>query len=386
MKRMINTCGTAILGCVLGATCTGYAQKVDILNPEYQRQEQELKRIMEQLDSKKVKYKAVMERVEYTYKTGGKHFQLLPTVRFSSDIKEKIVKYDQRFARWHFAMYLDDPEYSFYAALLILGRGPSFWGGGGRGLPDSIAKDNKKLWWTRDLPKERSRFIDMSIQCNFKGGQWESVPLEAYYGAVLFESMPPCYNRKIFAERIYEKELGIPEEVSPILPYSCGWSRRSDTCVEYAKFFEGFLKDGDKAMLKDVPLVRACVEHWIWLTLFGEEEKRLLSLEGLLAWSRINSPVENPFLSALAMGLFTINGYAFNDETGVYTMNERGRMLMDFIVEFPIPENATRLQAVMNGGNKEEIQAMMKKHGTGEKWAELLKNPVHPEFAKYPQD
>jgi len=36
--------------------------------------------------------------------------------------------------------------------------------------------------------------------------------------------------------------------------------------------------------------------------------------------------------------------------------------------------------------NKDEIEAMMKKHGTGEKWAELLKNPVHPEFAKYPQD
>ena len=86
------------------------------------------------------------------------------------------------------------------------------------------------------------------------------------------------------------------------------------------------------------------------------------------------------------MALFTVDGYAFNDATGVYTMNERGRMLMDFIAEFPIPENATRLQAVMNGGNKEEIEAMMKKHGTAEKWQELLKNPVHPEFAKYPQD
>ena len=40
----------------------------------------------------------------------------------------------------------------------------------------------------------------------------------------------------------------------------------------------------------------------------------------------------------------------------------------------------------LNGGNKDEIQALMKKHGTTEKWAELLKNPVHPEFAKYPQD
>lgn len=86
------------------------------------------------------------------------------------------------------------------------------------------------------------------------------------------------------------------------------------------------------------------------------------------------------------MGLFAIDGYSFDDETGVYTLNDRGKLLMDFIVEFPIPENATRLQAVMNGGNKYEIEAMMQKHGTEEKWKELLKNPVHPEFAKYPTE
>jgi len=105
-----------------------------------------------------------------------------------------------------------------------------------------------------------------------------------------------------------------------------------------------------------------------------------------IKWCRKNNPTKKPYFAATMMALFTVDGYAFNDATGVYTMNERGRMLMDFIAEFPIPENATRLQAVMNGGNKEEIEAMMKKHGTAEKWQELLKNPVHPEFAKYPQD
>jgi len=116
------------------------------------------------------------------------------------------------------------------------------------------------------------------------------------------------------------------------------------------------------------------------------EESRKADTQKFLNTYRENTPATKPYLSALMMAMFTVDGYSFNDETGVYTMNERGRMLMDFITEFPIPENATRLQAVMNGGNKEEIQAMMKKHGTGEKWAELLKNPVHPEFAKYPQD
>jgi len=364
-----------------------HAETTDILKPEYHRQEQELKRILEQLDSKEVKYKAVMEKVEHTYKTGGKYFISLPTVRFPDEIKEKIVKYDQRFARWHFAIYLDDPKYSFYAALLILGRGPEFWGGGGRGLPDSIAKDMKELWWNRDFPAEKERFINMSTHCNFKRGRSEFVPPEAYYGAILFESIPPRYNNRIFAERVYKKDwLGDMSEPNPFLPYGDINGRQRTTGQLYGIFFEAFLNDNNKETLKDIALVQPCVEHWLYLTLFGDNEKQLLALEGMLAWSRMNTPVENPFLSALAMGLFTINGYAFNDETGVYTMNERGKMLMDFIVEFPIPENATRLQAVMNGGNKEEIEGMMKKHGTTEKWAELLKNPVHPEFAKYPQD
>jgi len=122
------------------------------------------------------------------------------------------------------------------------------------------------------------------------------------------------------------------------------------------------------------------------LCVANEKREQVSNRSELIKWSRKNKPDTNPYLSALMMGLFTVDGYAFNDETGIYTMNERGKMLMDFIVEFPIPENATRLQAVMNGGNKDEIEALMKKHKTEEKWQELLKNPIHPEFAKYPQD
>ena len=108
------------------------------------------------------------------------------------------------------------------------------------------------------------------------------------------------------------------------------------------------------------------------------EESRIQDTQKFLKICRENDPTTKPYLSALMMGLFTMDGYAFNDATGVYTMNERGRMLIDFIAEFPIPENATRLQAVMNGGNKEEIEAMMKKHGTADKWQELLKIPSTP--------
>ncbi|MCL2104841.1 MAG: hypothetical protein FWH21_07295 [Kiritimatiellaeota bacterium] len=367
-----------------GCAFIAQARKTDILKPIFQEQELELQRIMEVAASGGLKYDAVIETVARTNKMRQEYFIKVPTVRIPEDVREKVVKYNQRFARWHFAMYLDEPKYSFYAAILILGRGT------GTSLPESIINHDKELWWNQDLSKKKELFLTMSICSDFQPGKRETVPLEGYYGSVLFESMPPNHIEHIFAERIYKPRTDssflIMNETSPILPYGYWPGTGDKTGTSYAKSFDAFLKDGDKDVLKEIALVQPCVEHWLYLTLFGEEDKRLLALEGLLAWSRINAPVENPFLSALAMGLFTVNGYSFNDETGVYTMKERGKMLMDFIVEFPIPENATRLKAVMDGGNKDEIQAMMKKHSTEEKWEALLQNPVHPEFAKYPQD
>ena len=353
-----------------------YAEVADLLKPEYQRQEQELRRIMEQLSVKGLKYDIVTEKLDYPHIKHEITSGQFKTVRIPKDIEAKIWQYNQRFAVWNFASYFEDPKHSFNMGVLSIryafSRGFVFIP-----IPKSITKRDKKLWEQEFTPELKGYFIEwsgMGYSPLTKEKVSAFTPREGYYGSILFESIPPDYNRNIFAERVYKVDRVY--EPKPIMPSE----------EEYGKFFDAFLKDGDKSVLKEIALVQPCVEHWLYLALFGEEEKRLLSLEGLLAWSRINSPVENPFLSALAMGLFTVNGYAFNDETGVYTMNERGRMLMDFIVEFPIPENATRLQVVMNGGNKEEIQAMMKKHSTGEKWAELLKNPVHPEFAKYPQD
>ena len=367
-----------------GFAFAAHARKTDILKPIFQEQEQELQRIMERAASGGLKYDAVIETVARTNKMRQEYFIKVPTVRIPEDVREKVVKYNQRFARWHFAMYLDEPKYSFYAAILILGRGT------GTSLPESIVSHNPELWWNQDLSKKKELFLTMSICSDFQPGKRETVPLEGYYGSVLFESIPPSHIEYIFAERIYKPRTDssflIMNETSPILPYGYWLGTGDKTGTSYAKSFDAFLKDGDKDALKEIALVQPCVEHWLYLTLFGEKEKQLLALEGLLAWSRINAPVENPFLSALAMGLFTINAYSFNDETGVYTMKERGKMLMDFIVEFPIPENATRLKAVMDGGNRDEIQAMMKRHNTEEKWKTLLKNPVHPEFAKYPQD
>ena len=82
------------------------------------------------------------------------------------------------------------------------------------------------------------------------------------------------------------------------------------------------------------------------------------------------------------MGLLTVDGYSFDEETGAYALNERGGLLLDYIVQFPIPENATRLKTVRDGGNRELVDGMMEKHGTERTWNTLLENPEAPRLMK----
>gem|GEM_PF-6492716 len=160
-----------------------------------------------------------------------------------------------------------------------------------------------------------------------------------------------------------------------------------DKDTRLAKDIASEISKGQSSMaFTKFPMTGENLSKWLHLCLHDERSKLPNNRFGFIKWCRENKPATKPYLLAVAMALFTVDGYDFNDENGTYTMNERGKMLMDFIAEFPIPENATRVQAVMGGGNKDEIEGMMKKHGTEEKWKELLKNPAHPAFAKYPQD
>jgi len=320
MKRMMMLLG------ITGVALTGYAEKVDILKPVYQRQEKELNKIMEQLAARGLEYDIVDDEIKINQKTHpGYHMVKIKRVQIPKDLEETIAKYSPRFALRNFTLYLDDPKYSFYVGVLAFAYARM-----GSGMfHDTGIPEHDKDKWLQMLPQTKKRFY--FIIRNGRDGQIMgplTMPLESYYGAILFESIPPDHNKSIFADMVYKIDVMSGDEVSPILPYS-NVPGREDNGIgkRYGKRFEDFLKDGDKSALKEIALVQPCVEHWLYLALFGEEEKRLFSLEGLLAWSRINSPVENPFLSALAMGLFTVNGYAFNDETGVYTMNERGKIL-----------------------------------------------------------
>jgi len=383
MKRMINTCGTAILGCVLGATCTGYAQKVDLLKPEVQAKELAVRRFIESFGDTTIPYKVTKQKYKDAFNKAGyplKDFDGY-IVTFPQDIQDRLDLLDKKVLYDTLMDYFDDERLSFTVAILMMAEAALYRPGnderraGIGGLPDvqALLKADKSLWNKDFVPSplmdsykfvmRREIFLVAcywSLHVSYQNPLRNTLIGPSYRYSVLMQSIPAVYADKVFRG-----------EDAPV--FRADWSTPS-----------GGIFDRYPAALRYTAPTQNEVLPFVTSAAWGESRKA--DTQRLLSTYRENTPATKPYLSALMMAMLTVDGYAFNDETGVYTMNERGKMLMDFIAEFPIPENATRLQSVMNGGNREEIEAMMKKHGTGEKWAELLQNPVHPEFAKYPQD
>jgi len=366
MKKTVIT----IIG-ITGILVTGYAEKADLLKPEYQKKETAVRRLMDEfaengliydlrIDEKINRFKGeLQEREEVTY-----------TITLPKEIADKVYLLDRNVKNALLCDFFDVERYSFYAAVLMIESCEHFkrrelYNGTKPQEPFGGIINSDKNLWNFQRKEARDKFIYSYL--------WGTGGVGGYRISVLYESIPETYFTEIF------------KTTNTI------WSTYCSQIFGANKWtFEEIIKRVHRGSI--APSLLSCVTFARLLNkpsmplLHEWENVRIQDTQKFLNICRDNDPATKPYLSALMMGLFTVDGYSFNDENGVYTMNERGKMLMDFITEFPIPENATRLQAVMNGGNKEEIQAMMKKHGTGEKWAELLKNPVHPEFAKYPQD
>ncbi|MCL2104674.1 MAG: hypothetical protein FWH21_06440 [Kiritimatiellaeota bacterium] len=385
MKRMINVCGTALLGCALGVTCTGYAQKVDLLKPEVQAKELAARRFIESFGDTTIPYTVTVQKYkDATTKSGYplKDFDGY-AVTFPKDIQARLDLLDRKVLHDTLMDYFDDARHSFTVTVLMLEETtlyrPREHNGmrkrKGIGLIDvqALVKADKQLWNENFVPSpnmdnyvfvvRQDVFLSAcywSLAVAYSNPLYKTLIGPSYRYSVLMGSIPAAYAGKVFRG-----------EDAPVVRADCN------------TLFGGIFDKYPAAFRYTAPTQ---IEAYPFITSAAWEEQRGQDTQKFLKNCRENDPASNPHLPALTMAMFTVDAYSFNDETGVYTMKERGKMLMDFIVEFPIPENATRLKAVMDGGNKDEIQAMMKKHNTEEKWKALLQNPVHPEFAKYPQD
>ncbi|MCL1920253.1 MAG: hypothetical protein FWG50_04115 [Kiritimatiellaeota bacterium] len=306
-------------------------RKADILKPAFQRQEQALLRLMDKWIADGMEYDVKIEEREvfpskkFTLEktTSFFHFVTLPAEIEQGIRGLNLVKMEGRLKMPGLVLkYSDNPQYSFAITVFYIATLSFRADGGWQGQTLDAIASKDRDGWDKESVKRMTAGYAPSLLY--------------YYDWEVFSS---CAIPDVYAAEVLESGS-----------QAKGLKEKMHLCI-----------DDDKRRLLD-------------------------NRRDFVTWSRENNAGKKNYLPALMMGLFTVDGYAFDDGTGAYAMNERGKMLMDFIAEFPIPENATRLQAVMDGGNKDEIEGMMKKHGTEAKWKELLKKPTHPAFAKYPQD
>lgn len=336
----------------------------DQLKPRQYQEEQGFKQLLDRLNREGLDYQI---KVEYKEKDGhffGRHRYkgYVNRITLPGDIDRQVSSYDGRFRSAVFRKYLEDPKYSFHAAVLwvYLGQQNSALGYGFVGSRlEPIENHDKALW-----DKEIERYAKIWRAGNLTDPR-------TYREKVLYETIPEPYLKDVFPVSIHEFGAAIVKWPVNI------------TGKPYENGVLEFNASSNTAKLLELPLTQEHLGVWLYLAISGPETNRLDLTKDFCAWCRKSEPKKNAFLSAVMMGLFTVDGYAFDDEKKTYQPNERGNVLLDYLVEFPIPENATRLKIIMDGGNQTLVDDLMKKHSNNQAWQVLLKNPVEPKFVEY---
>ena len=373
---MNNKKRTAAVASIIGIALAGYSERVDILKSELQAKELAVKRFVESFEKANIEYEVKTVKYKCPVNKMGTMWTELDgyVVTLSEDIQRQVDALDRQILHDVFLDYIDDERYSFAVAVLMMAETTDFRQAHGNSpwVPQDVMENEGELW-IQGFSKDREFFLE-SYSRSFQRENENSIGLRKrplyenfqrmnYKFSLLKESIPVSYTNELFSVT----------RCPAFMTYSSG-AKKS---LQHIYYMRRFLDRYPAFLFSDSRIYTSPPDF------VNGEKMRQTDTRKFIDACRENVPAAKPHLPALMMGLFTVDGYAFNDESGVYTMNERGRMLMDFIVEFPIPENATRLQAVMGGGNKEEIEGMMKKHGTEAKWRELWAKPMNPTFEKH---
>ncbi|MCL2104871.1 MAG: hypothetical protein FWH21_07460, partial [Kiritimatiellaeota bacterium] len=223
MKRMINVYGTALLGCALGVTCTGYAQKVDLLKPEVQAKELAVRRFIESFGDTTIPYKITVQKYMAPYNKSGYPLKAFDgyVVTFPKDIQARLDLLDRKVLHDTLMDYFDDGRHSFTVFALMMEETTLYRPLAhyemrkrkGIGLLDvqALVKADKQLWNENFVPSPNMdnyefvlRYYVFLIASNYSLEQAYGNPLyktligPSYRYSVLMGSIPDAYAGKVF--------------------------------------------------------------------------------------------------------------------------------------------------------------------------------------------
>ncbi len=340
---------------------------VDRLKPKYCNKERNLKAFMDRISRDGLEYKVnVQKKVLKGIGLWGRYKETFYFHRI--EIDQNIVKivssYDYRFVRGNFLQYLEDKQYSFYAAIMLMARRAEITGHEGfmtKIKLEPIQQHNKQMW-----DENIDKYSELIIRPFALHRPW------SYYNKILYESIPVKYHEDIFSQEYVD--------YGSIIRGPRLWDGGLEKKV--VSVLSAYKQNGEYPKASVVPLSEEYIDIWVYKVLYSKESDRISNIKCFLSWCEEKGEA-NGFLAALVMGLFIVDGYSFDATNGHYDINDRGKLFLKYIIHYPIPENASRIKVIMEGGNSEYVSRLMRDCGTLKKWEMFLKKPAEPKYATY---
>ena len=319
---------------------------VDLLKPEYSRKSLELRRLMEEIAQRGLQYEITHASAKREAVFFGRHewVEHIYHVKMPKEVRAVLHDLDDAFIRGEMSRYLNDKSYSFYAAALLMSWLDNVEHGAVFHIRlESLEKNDKTMW-------------DESIERNiaFFAGLLGDAPLKAH---LFRDAIPQKYQAMLLLPNDNKARIGDVFHATPL------------DGVQEDKFqaaVNKYIATEEESAVAQIPCDRKHFEQWLTPLLLGATNGSEV-VRGFVSWCR-QSGSETGQFPAAAMGLFTVFGYSYDDMRDRYELTERGKILLDYIVAFPIPENAGKLSVIADGGNLALVNALMRKHGTAQTW------------------
>jgi hypothetical protein len=351
--------------------------KIDQLNPKDYIDGLKLKRLLDKIASQEWDYDIKVQTCEsgggHGYTAGPVSYRFKYYIKLPECIKKlsKFLKknnisrkrpYYTNVPSWGRAelyKYIYNPKYSFSICLYLLTRQKGHWGPSVETLLPLIIKD-KKMWdsyithWTKRL----MRFYSV------KSAYYNSYPKELYLSLLPEKyrnqlKKNPSYLLNGFAGHVRQKNGKLI------------WGNRiKKKFIPFEKIIKDYEKDKSKVDFSKIAPSIENFKNWLQFIFNVDKEEMLVNLNVFLAYLRSQKEVKTIYPVSI-MTLFIVKGYTFDPASG-YSPNESTWMMLEYIVENPVQENAKRLRILMDGGNRKWIKDLMEKYNTTAKWKKYL--------------
>jgi len=336
---------------------------LDPLQPEADRRFQELDNLFRDCETNGFDFSVSVEEKEVGGLFGGVRGKRHLVTHYHFTLPQKITDVlnnggpgKQRLLEAELYHRLLDPKYSYFAGVLTMAHEkcepPK------KDVQPIVDKD--KAAWDREYEKYAQYLINLL-----------QITPYPYQKQVFLDRMPQAYKKRLSQNK---HEWGTVVES----PFTIEITKRGGyfptNMPEFKKIEEAvaaYQADGHADALQHLEEEGKTLRYWTMFLFNVDDETRMKNLKAFDIYARQHNQSKN-FFSSWMMNMLVAIGYHYDRETDQCVLNPAGKIMLEYAIEHPIPENTDTLRILREHGNTDEIDSLIKKHHMGE-WAAFEK-------------